>query len=141
MQWAKGPGEELEKWFLLGWWAWWVWTVEVVMTLLSNNPWIRLKLSLIYILHLSLFLLHCRSVDVMFSKKKKKKKKSLYQYLLIKRKKEKEKLLSKTIDVPWQHLKVLIFNKSKLGITMLSVLISNFILYMEKMFDVHIGTY
>ena len=61
--------------------------------------------------------------------------------LLIKREKEKEKLLSKTIDVPWQHLKVLIFNKSKLGITMLSVLISNFILYMEKMFDVHIGTY
>ena len=55
--------------------------------------------------------------------------------------KRKKKLLSKTIDVPCQHLKVLIFNKSKLGITMLSVLISNFILYMEKMFDVHIGTY
>ena len=61
--------------------------------------------------------------------------------LLIKREKEKEKLLSKTIDVPCQHLKVLIFNKSKLGTTMLSVLVSNFILYMEKMFDVHIGTY
>ena len=61
--------------------------------------------------------------------------------LTYQKKKRKKELLSKTIDVPCQHLKVLNFNKSKLGTTMLSVLISNFILYMEKMFDVHIGTY